>query len=204
MTGPQPPAKQQLTLPLGNRGPHTHTHTHTPLSGSCWGFCLAGLWSRTPEAALRHEVGGSPHLKATSTSTISRTGPHGVQPRRGRREYGVLRMPLSRRRHDWATSPPSPRRAQVDRRQASVRLMAAQGWRKQGLPRTPFPTGGQWRGRQICDRDLPDTADLAQRQWCVAHHSRFRRFARFAFCCCCLSLCCRGWLFRPPEGPPFC
>ena len=32
------------------------------------------------------------------------------------------------------------------------------------------------RARGTCDRDLPDTADLAQRQWCVAQHPRFSRF----------------------------
>ena len=83
------------------------------------------------------------------------------QPR-GQREYGVLRTPRSRRRHDWA------------------------------LPPLHRP------------RDLPDT-DLAQRQWCVAHHPGFRRFA-LLFLVAVAGGCVAGAgiVGLASEGPPFC
>ena len=108
----------------------------------------------------------------------------------------------------WGGSRPGPGeyggllRTRVDRRQASVAsltLMEAQG-REQGLLRTPFPTGGQWRGRQICDRDLPDTADIAKRQWRVENHPRCRRFVVLLLLLLLLGLALLGLA----PGAPFC
>ena len=80
-------------------------------------------------------------------------------------------------------------RTRVDRRQASVTHMA---W-------SPQADG------QICDRDLPDTAHLAQRQWGVAHHPCFRCFVPLFFVAVAdRCVAGAGSLGLAPQRPPFC
>ena len=69
-----------------------------------------------------------------------------------------------------------------------------------GSAGTPFPTGRQRRGRQICERDLLDTADLAQRRRCVAHHPRFRRFVLLFFVSVAGRVAGAGFLGLAPAG----